>query len=65
MSIAKMAIETVHAHRKRDITTDDALYILTSLLRDERATEFTNGVVHRAITRVTGIPIVEVTITED
>jgi hypothetical protein len=63
--IARMAIDTVRAHRKRDITTDDALHILTALLNDEGNTEFTEGVIHRAITCVTGIPIVEVTITEE
>jgi len=65
MSIARMAIDTAKAHRRRDITTDDALHILVSLLGDEYSTEFTDGVVHRAITQVTGIPIVEVTITEE
>ena len=61
-----MAIDTVRAHRKRDITTDDALYILTSLLRsvDDTDAPFTAGVIHRAISTVTGIPLVETTITE-
>ena len=65
MGNATTARDIVKAHRTRDITTEDALTMLVSLLGDESNTKFMEGVIHRAITLVTGIPIVEVTITEE
>ena len=60
MGHASIARDVVRAHRNRDITTEDALTMLVSMLGDDRNTEFINGVIHRAITLVTGIPIVKV-----
>lgn len=60
MSICHLARDTWRAHKKGDIDTEAALTILMSLFDDINATEFTDGYVHRAITLVTGVPIVEV-----
>ena len=65
MSIALMAVQTARSHRKGEITTEFALNTLVALYNDEGCTDWHDRVIGRAITQVTGIPVVQVTITED
>ena len=65
MSIAKIVVDVAQAHRKGEITTEFALKTLVGLYNEEHCTEWHDGVIGRAITLITGIPVIQVTIKED
>ena len=65
MSIARMAVETARSHRKGEITTEFARSTLVGLYGQDDCTVQHKLIIERAITQVTGIQVVDVTITEE